>query len=62
MRLYRANRFATGTVSVLHAARRARLEPAHAQRIIAITVAGDQGLVALAACQTYVRELKKIDE
>jgi hypothetical protein len=28
-----------------------------AQRIIAITDAGDQGLIALAACQAYVREV-----
>ena len=36
---------------------RARLDPAHAQRIIGITDAGDQGLIALAACQAYVREV-----
>ncbi|WLH88572.1 lysis system i-spanin subunit Rz [Pseudomonas sp. FP453] len=46
---------ATGTVGVVHAARRAQLDPAHAQRIIAITDAGDQGLIALRACQAYVR-------
>ena len=40
---------------VVHAARRAQLDPAHAQRIIAITDAGDQGLIALRACQAYVR-------
>ena len=45
----------TGTVGVVHAARRAQLDPAHAQRIIAITDAGDQGLIALRACQAYVR-------
>jgi len=36
---------------------RAQLDPAHAQRIVAITDAGDQGLIALGACQAYVREL-----
>ena len=44
-----------GAVGVVHAARRAQLDPAHAQRIIAITAAGDQGLIALRACQAYVR-------
>ena len=46
---------APGAVGVVHAARRAQLDPAHAQRIIAITDAGDQGLIALRACQAYVR-------
>ncbi|MFI8396746.1 lysis protein [Pseudomonas sp. Choline-02u-1] len=36
---------------------RARLDPAHAQRIIAITDTGDRGLIALQACQAYVRAL-----
>ena len=44
-----------GAVGVVHGAARARLDPAHAQRIIAITDAGDQGLIALRACQAYVR-------
>ncbi|MGH8447858.1 lysis system i-spanin subunit Rz [Pseudomonas sp.] len=44
-----------GTVGVVHAACRAQLDPAHAQRIIAITDDGDQGLIALRACQAYVR-------
>ena len=44
-----------GAGGVVHAARRAQLDPAHAQRIIAITDAGDQGLIALRACQAYVR-------
>ena len=44
---------------VVHGATRAELDPAHAQRIVAITDAGDQGLIALAACQAYVRELHK---
>ncbi|HEF4758427.1 TPA: lysis protein [Pseudomonas putida] len=40
-----------------HGGVRARLDPAHAQRIIAITDAGDRGLIALQACQAYVRAL-----
>lgn len=40
-----------------HGPPRARLDPAHAQRIIAITDAGDRGLIALQACQAYVRAL-----
>ncbi|OOG85688.1 lysis protein [Pseudomonas sp. A25(2017)] len=50
---------ASGAVGVVHGARRAQLDPAHAQRIIAITDAGDRGLIALQACQAYVRELNK---
>ena len=46
-----------GAVGVVHAARRAQLDPAHAQRIIGITDAGDQGLIALRACQAYIREI-----
>ena len=48
---------ATGTGSVDHATVRARLDPAHAQRIIAITDTGDRGLIALQACQAYVKTL-----
>ncbi|MGN8276851.1 lysis system i-spanin subunit Rz [Pseudomonas sp. SMV71] len=40
-----------------HGASRARLDPAHAQRIIAITDEGDRGLIALQACQAYIRAL-----
>jgi len=43
--------------SVDHATVRARLDPAHAQRIVAITDTGDRGLIALQACQAYVRAL-----
>ena len=50
---------APGAVGVVHAARRAQLDPAHAQRIIAITDAGDQGLIALRACQAYVRAVAR---
>ena len=45
--------------SVDHGAVRARLEPAHARRIIAITDFGDRGLITLRACQDYVRELTR---
>jgi len=44
-----------GAVGMVHGGARARLEPAHAQRTIGITNAGDQGLIALAACQAYVK-------
>lgn len=47
--------------SVDHAAVRARLDPAHAQRIIAITDTGDRGLIALQACQAYVRAVSSPD-
>src|SRR5471032_3394146 len=45
------------TGGVVHGPTRAQLDPAHAQRIIGITDFGDQGLIALAACQDYVRQL-----
>ena len=40
---------------VVHATSRARLDPAHAQRIIRITDDGDNALIALRACQAYVQ-------
>ncbi|WP_256249364.1 lysis system i-spanin subunit Rz [Pseudomonas sp. NBRC 111124] len=46
-----------GASGVDHATVRAGLEPAHARRIIAITDEGDRGLIALRACQDYVRKL-----
>ncbi|WKV98355.1 lysis system i-spanin subunit Rz [Pseudomonas sp. H22_DOA] len=46
-----------GPGGVDHAAVRARLDPTHAQRIIAIADTGDRGLIALQACQDYVRTL-----
>lgn len=46
-----------GAVGVVHGAARAQLDPAHAQRILAITGDGDQGLIALRACQAYVRAI-----
>ncbi|MDD1135825.1 lysis system i-spanin subunit Rz [Pseudomonas shahriarae] len=48
---------APGAVGVVHGAQRAQLNPAHAQRIVAITDAGDQGLIALRACQAYAKEV-----
>jgi len=50
-------REAAGTGGVVHGAVRARLDPAHAQRIIGITDTGDRGLIALKACQAYVHEV-----
>ena len=49
----------TGAGGVVHGGARAGLDPAHAQRIIGITGDGDQGLIALAACQAYVREVSR---
>ena len=49
----------TGAGGVVHGGARARLDPAHAQRVIGITGTGDQGLIALAACQAYVREVSR---
>lgn len=46
---------APGAVGVVHAARRAQLDRAHAQRIVAITDDGDNAIIALRACQAYVR-------
>lgn len=48
---------ASGTGGVVYGARRAQLDPSHAQRIVGITDDGDRGLIALKACQAYVREL-----
>ena len=47
----------TATGRVVHGPTRAKLDPAHAQRIIGITDAGDQGLIALRACQAYAKEV-----
>ncbi|MDZ5433817.1 lysis system i-spanin subunit Rz [Pseudomonas fluorescens] len=46
-----------GTGGMDHGAVRARLDPAHARRIVAITHDGDRGLIALQACQAYVRTI-----
>jgi hypothetical protein len=48
---------ATTTGRVVHGTTRAELDPAHAQRIIGITDVGDQGLIALRACQAYAKEV-----
>lgn len=50
---------ATGTAGVVHGSQRAELDPAHARRIVSITQDGDQGLIALKACQAYVREIAR---
>ena len=47
----------TCTSGMVYGAHRARLDPAHAQRIIGITGDGDQGLIALQACQAYSKEV-----
>ncbi|UOK36290.1 lysis protein [Pseudomonas palleroniana] len=46
-------------VGVVHATHRAQLDPAHAQRIIAITDDGDNAVIALRACQAYVRAIAR---
>jgi hypothetical protein len=48
-----------GSGGVVYGSARAELDPAHAQRIVAITNEGDRGIIALAACQAYVRELSR---
>jgi hypothetical protein len=48
---------AAGTGGVVHGGTRAELDPAHAQRIVGITGDGDRGLIALAACQGYVKNV-----
>ncbi|MFG0682856.1 lysis protein [Pseudomonas sp. xss_4] len=50
-------REAAGPGGLVHGAIRAPLDRAHAQRIVAITDEGDRGLIALQACQAYVREV-----
>ncbi|WP_300746592.1 lysis system i-spanin subunit Rz, partial [Pseudomonas sp.] len=49
----------SGAAGVVHAARRAQLDPAHAQRIVAITDDGDNAIIALRACQAYVRAITR---
>ena len=49
----------SGAGGVVHAAHRAQLDPAHAQRIIAITDDGDNAVIALRACQAYVRTIAR---
>jgi hypothetical protein len=43
------------TIGMVYGATRAQLDRTHAQRIIGITDDGDQGLIALAACQAYAK-------
>ena len=50
-------REAPGAGGVVHGAVRAELDRAHAQRIVAIIGEGDRGLIALQACQAYVRSV-----
>ncbi|MBA1429573.1 lysis system i-spanin subunit Rz [Pseudomonas orientalis] len=47
------------TGGLVHATPRTRLDPAHAQRIIRITDDGDSALIALRACQAYVRAVAR---
>ena len=47
----------TGPGRLVHGAARAQLDRAHAQRIIGIIGDGDQGLIALQACQAYAKEV-----
>ena len=47
----------TRTGGVVYGSHRAQLDPAHAQRIIGIIGDGDQGLIALQACQSYAKEV-----
>ena len=47
----------TGAGGLVYGTARAQLDPAHAQRIIGITGDGDQGLIALQACQAYSKEV-----
>ena len=46
--------------SLVYGSQRAELAPAHAQRIIGITGDGDQELIALQACQAYVKEVSAL--
>lgn len=47
----------TAPGSMVYGTQRAELDRAHTQRIIGIAAEGDEGLIALAGCQGYVREL-----
>ena len=49
----------TSPGGVVHGTARTQLDRAHAQRIIGITGDGDQGLIALQACQAYVKEVSR---
>lgn len=47
----------TGTGGVVYGGERAELDRAFAQRIVRIAQEGDEGLIALAGCQGYVRAI-----
>ena len=49
----------TSSGGVVYGTARGPLDPAHAQRIIGITGDGDQGLIELAACQAYARDVSR---
>ena len=49
----------TSSGGVVYGTARAQLDRAHAQRIIRITGDGDQGLIALQACQAYAKEVSR---
>ena len=49
----------TTTGSMVHGACRTQIDRAHAQRIVGITSDGDQGLIALQACQNYIRAVER---
>jgi len=49
----------TSPGGVVYGTARAQLDRAHAQRIIGITGDGDQGLIALKACQAYAKEVSR---
>ena len=49
----------TATGRVVHGTTRAQLDPAHAQRVLAITGDGDNAIIALRACQAYVRAIAR---
>ncbi|SDY31749.1 lysis system i-spanin subunit Rz [Pseudomonas sp. NFIX28] len=50
----------TATGGMVHGSTRAELDSAHAQRIIGIADDGDRGLIALAACQNYAKEISSL--
>jgi hypothetical protein len=52
---------AAGAGGVVHGTARGELDPAHAQRIIGITNDGDEGLIALKACQAYARTISGME-
>ena len=51
----------TSAGGMVYGAHRAQLDRAHAQRILGITGDGDQGLIALEACQAYAKKISADD-